>query len=215
MKRNITLALIASASIFLTACSIPGISKQPTAVKDSSPTNETAKANVEEKSSELSFEGNVFDLLKNVTAGSALKCTFETTTEGTNIKGTTYVKDKVIRSDVELSGKEAMNIKSSSIIKEEWVYTWMTDKKQGVKISMNSVMKDGEIDKDALTQEGIKDAFQAQDNMNYKCSQWTADNKMFEVPSDINFVDLSAMMDAFKNMDPSKLKLPIDIPGNE
>lgn len=135
------------------------------------------------------ISGKLSDL---ISAGKSMECTFSGETDGYKTTGTMFVSGDNIRGDFQSqSGGKMMD--SHMIQSGETVYTWTTDPKQGMKIK---VSKEDQVkyadDAGKITNSQSFDMDQSYD---YNCKGWSGDQSKFQPPSDIEFQDLSAIME--------------------
>jgi len=190
MKKYIYLtALLLSISVTLTACTTKKDQKVEEIVE-----NENSEVTVITEDGEENLSGNIFDL---VNLNKSIKCTFKSETEGGAASGVTYVANGKTKTEFEIKNDE-MDIKSYSISDGDWMYTWTSENNQGTKMNLNEMqdMADENIEEET---EEIEYTNQTQD-FDYKCTPWSVDNSVFELPENIEFMDLSEMMEGFMEL---------------
>jgi len=190
MKKYIYLtALLLSISVTLTACTTKKDQKVEEIVE-----NENSEVTVITEDGEENLSGNIFDL---VNLNKSIKCTFKSETEGGAASGVTYVANGKTKTEFEIKNDE-MDIKSYSISDGDWMYTWTSENNQGTKMNLNEMqdMADENIEEET---EEIEYTNQTQD-FDYKCTPWSVDNSVFELPENIEFMDLSEMMKGFMEL---------------
>jgi len=190
MKKYIYLtALLLSISVTLTACTTKKDQKVEEMVE-----NENSEVTVITEDGEENLSGNIFDL---VNLNKSIKCTFKSETEGGAASGVTYVANGKTKTEFEIKNDE-MDIKSYSISDGDWMYTWTSENNQGTKMNLNEMqdMADENIEEET---EEIEYTNQTQD-FDYKCTPWSVDNSVFELPENIEFMDLSEMMKGFMEL---------------
>ena len=177
MKKFLTVVLLVLVSISLTGC---------------------LKKTTEEKTEEELFSGSFMDLLGK---GKNIKCTFNDDNENGRSDGTIYVSGKKSRNDiyVEVEGEE--KIEYHTIIDSEYMYTWSSLEEQGTKMKF-SELEDSTEDFDTPSASEMKDAYgefrDVQKETNFKCMPWIPNNSKFNPPSDIEFVDMTEMMEGMQ-----------------
>lgn len=92
--------------------------------------------------------------------------------------------------------------KMTSIIMEDYTYTWANDSKEGYKMVTEEEDWEEDIEEDFVDYESDDnleeiDAFSPGD---FKCEKWRRDNKVFEIPTDINFVEMGSYMEDMEDM---------------
>jgi hypothetical protein len=110
-----------------------------------------------------------------------------------SMNGKFYVDGKNMRSDFSTtaSGKATTG---HMIVTNDTSYTWMDGEKTGFKMTL-SAEQQASAETGAQKQEKVDlDA-----KYDYKCTSWSKNSSYFEVPSDVTFNDLSAMMNAGAN----------------
>jgi predicted small secreted protein len=143
------------------------------------------------KNKEETIKGSFFDLIK---AGKNVKCTFEGKQENATMTGTIYVSGKNARSDYEMTvptsegeqtpGKLEMHM----LVKDDWAYTW-GDMLGGMKMNVKEMEQLG---KSAATPTQQKPKLP--ENVDFKCKKWSVDNSVFEVPTNVEFPDITQGM---------------------
>ena len=154
---------------------------------DVSDTNNT----VEEinKNEEESFFGSMQDLL---TRGNSVKCTYNVVDGEGEAIGVLYIADNKVRSEMDIVEKETgKKMEVDSIITEDWMYTWNSFMPQGTKMNIKEMQ--GEANEDYSQDEADK----MREETDYKCRPWIPDNSKFVVPTDIEFRDMTEMMQGF------------------
>jgi hypothetical protein len=153
---------------------------------DVSDTNDTVEEINENE--EESFFGSMQDLL---TRGKSLKCTYNVADEDGEATGVIYVSGNKIRSEVEITGETGEKMEVDSIITEDWMYTWNSFMPGGTKMNIKEMQS--ETGEDYSQDEEDK----MREELDYKCRSWIPDNSKFVVPTDIEFRDMTEMMQGF------------------
>lgn len=126
--------------------------------------------------------------LKNLMASKgSQQCTFNDTEMGSS--GTMYISGNKMRGDFS-STIDNRTTTSHMISEGENAYVWMDDQKSGFKVSLKSM--------EGLNAKVNTNAPQAVDinkQMDYQCSTWTVDASLFAAPTDVQFQDMSAMVE--------------------
>jgi len=55
--------------------------------------------------------------------------------------------------------------------------------------------------------------FDLQDEVSYECERWTVDASLFVPPPDVEFTDMTAMMEAMMQDMPEGMTMPTGMPG--
>lgn len=136
---------------------------------------------------EGSVKGTLLDLLK---LGKTLKCTYSMTAENTTTSGTSYVAGTNMRGDFEIINPDGTKLLSHMISTGDWVYTWSSASPQGIKMKLTDTEAESPEPKGSNGEgSSATDAFK--NSFDYKCSSWNEDKSMFQLPTDIQFIDLS------------------------
>ena len=133
-----------------------------------------------------SAQKSIKDLL---TSGSAQKCTFKDKMAETDVDGTVYVANSMMRSDFasNINGQAIIN---HMIISDNKMYSWVDGQTSGMMIA---------FDPNAIT-DGTKPTGTADQSVDinkyvdYSCSGWTEDSSVFTPPSNVKFNDAGSIM---------------------
>jgi outer membrane lipoprotein-sorting protein len=153
------------------------------------------------------INGNIYDLLK---FGKTLKCEYSTDEKGTKISVISYISGKNMRGDLENTDPTGNQFQSHMISDGEWVYTWSSAIKQGIKMKLSNAESKTPAP-DAKTQN--HDVFK--DTADYTCSPWIEDTSLFQVPSDITFTDFSESLKNINSGDKSSMCAACDYAQDE
>ena len=159
-------------------------------IEKSDDVDNTIENNIEEinENEEESFLGSIQDLL---TRGKSLKCTYNIADGEGEATGVIYVSGNKIRSEVEITEDAGGKMKVDSIITEDWMYTWNSFMPGGTKMNIKEMQS--ETGEDYSQDEADK----MKEEMDYKCRSWIPDNSKFAVPADVEFKDMTEMMQGF------------------
>lgn len=138
--------------------------------------------------SEVMDKKSLKDLMK---VSSNQKCTF--TDIATNNSGTVYTSNGRFRGDFSMV-VENKTISSHMISDGEYAYTWMDGEKQGFKMSLASMNEVAGKAPDATTSKTVD----INQQVDYKCRNWTVDNSVFNAPTGVTFQDYSNVMQNIK-----------------
>lgn len=139
-----------------------------------------------QQTSKTMSKGSIRNLLL---AGKSVSCVVDYGSGGT--KGTTYVSGNKVRADFTIQVPDNQETDSHMIQSDDTAYIWSSANPKGTKFT---------IDK---TQASVTPAADSQ-NMNLDqevdmdCSDWSVDQSVFVPPTNVEFVDLSAMMNQGK-----------------
>jgi len=154
--------------------------------KDTTPT---------EEQQEETFNGSLDDLIKR---GKPTKCTYSTSDENVDVNGTVYVADKKARQDTEAI-EDGKKIEIHTIVDDRTVWFWSSENPgQGMKMYIDETEEElkefGENFQNAQAESDLSQ------KMEFKCTAWQVDSSKFEVPNDIEFMDMSKMFEDMGNM---------------
>jgi hypothetical protein len=142
----------------------------------------------EENAVQTSFSGSgVFrDIFSK---GDNITCNFSGSYEMSEYSGTVYVvnRGERLREDF-IANVSGQGVVETSMIKEgNIIYVWSSTMSQGFKTTVS----DNELFPES---DGEDASFDYDQNVQYECRVWNLDESMFNVPSEIQFIDTSAFM---------------------
>ncbi|HOD01563.1 MAG TPA: hypothetical protein PKH50_02490 [bacterium] len=183
MKKNLTIILVA---VFVIAGGVFLISSKSKSGEETSQPNQPTEESVslqeslQEKMTPGESENNSTNLLS---LGGSYRCTY-TIEEGLDV--TTYVKNGKMRTEIPL-GDDDTNI---SLYIDNKIYQWSTKEKQGFFMSVEEAEKqpDMEVQDPDEYLEDIKNKYRLD------CKNIDLANDLFAVPGDIQFQDLSQLL---------------------
>lgn len=124
--------------------------------------------------------------LRNLFAMSGqMECTFSSEDSSSESTGTVYIADSMMRGDFTTKQGTAM-VESHMIKSGDMMHVWTG--KQGAKMSAEAMMQPQTT--------GTNSSVDLDQNVDYDCKSWRKDGSKFEVPSDVTFMDVGAMMNA-------------------
>lgn len=184
MKKTKYLSLLVVATLFLSACGKEKV-------------NEGIDINEEANNIEVNEKKSLKELLD---LGTAQKCTFEVNQEGQITKGEIIIKDNKFKQSTEITSNEGM-MKVYSISDGQYFYSWNDAiKGSGSKMKIEAVETTPE--ENTQKQENVN----WEEKLDYKCNPATLTDADLALPTDIEFVDLSEMMNNLQNMSPEELQ---------
>jgi len=184
MKKTKYLSLLVVATLFLSACGKEKV-------------NEGIDINEEANNIEVNEKKSLKELLD---LGTAQKCTFEVNQEGQITKGEILIKDNKFKQSTEITSNEGM-MKVYSISDGQYFYSWNDAiKGSGSKMKIEAVETTPE--ENTQKQENVN----WEEKLDYKCNPATLTDADLALPTDIEFVDLSEMMNNLQNMSPEELQ---------
>ncbi len=194
MKKNISLTLLVILSgVVFSACNKLG--------DQAAVTEESTSVVAQQADDGGSFTGNVKGLLG---FNKTQKCTWIEPNEG---EGVVFVSGKKTRSEIKmLATSDQPAQEMFSISDGEWTYSWDPATKKGMKAKIQEVTETDEADSELAEYErasNIKyddeaETKEADAEHNFQCSKWKADPKLFIPPTDVEFIDMNAMMDQIR-----------------
>ncbi len=122
--------------------------------------------------------------LKELLGMSNQTCTYSD--PDSNSEGKVYVSSGKARMDFSLS-LDGKVVQSHMIADGSSFYMWSDDQTQGLKMSMIDIEK-------PVASANQQSNVDINKRIDYKCSSWTLDATLFDLPKDIKFMDMSAMM---------------------
>lgn len=184
MKKIKYLSLLIIASLFLSACGKEKV-------------NEGMDINKENNQTEVNEKKSLKELLS---LGTAQKCTFEMNNEEGLTKGEILIKGDKFKQSTEITTNEGV-MKVYSISDGEYFYSWNDAiKGNGSKMKIDKETQptsEGEVKQEKIDWE---------EKLDYKCNPATLTDADLALPADIEFVDLSEMMNNLQNMSPEELQ---------
>lgn len=166
-----------------------GTNNQFESGSDSSVIEETSKSD-----DSGSFTGSLKDLMMKAVP---TKCTWSETSDGETFSGTTYVNGNKFRTEIETPEGNAYSISDG-----KYMYTWMSNKLKGMKISLEAV-EAGDEDFSDLGDAGEEDSLEYSNidaNYKYDCHAWSGSSAKFNPPEDVEFQNFSKMMEKMQAM---------------
>lgn len=139
---------------------------------------------------EQSFSGTIQDLIKT---GASQKCVWKTTSnDGEAIEGEMVIFGKKFSQTVTISdGKQIRSVSDG-----QFMYTWgVPDQNKGIKFDFAQMLQ-----KAADSENNASDASaqgQASDltaKIDFKCSSWNVDESQFAVPANVEFADMTQLV---------------------
>ena len=155
--------------------------------KNSSPVSQTQ--NQQQTQEKASNPKNPVNTLVNLlTSGQSVMCTFEYSGESKNTSsGTVYIANGNMKGEFDVTDKDGKKSHMQMIRNGDSNYIWGDEVDGGIKMTLAT--KDLESDTSTNQYFDFNN-----NNVNYDCSAWSADNSVFTPPTDIKFTDLSSMM---------------------
>lgn len=121
-------------------------------------------------------------------AGANKKCILTTSDGSTQVTGTIYISAaKEMRGEYS-STSDGKTSAGNMIITQDVQYFWVPDSKQGIKINLSDVAANSQS-----TEQSSPSGLDTDKEYDFSCSDWTVDEALFVVPSDVNFMDFSGV----------------------
>lgn len=139
--------------------------------------------------------GTLADIMR---FSGSVRCEVETTDPNAVSSGIVYVTDGEMRAD--FTSTVAGKAYDSHMIRAEGkLYTWSSAASQGM------VMEESEAQASASGSAQASTALDPSVSVNYSCHPWVADDALFAPPSEVTFMDFSAMMQGGAGMQLPKM----------
>jgi hypothetical protein len=208
MKKQLILGVSLLAILTLSGC---GNKAQETGEKTKSTEKNSTNVQKEKESESGLFSGSIKDLLAR---GSDTQCSWSTTNDSGKATGTVYVSGDKFFQDFSTTQAKLGEIKSYLLKDGEWIYQWNSMSKMGTKMKTSEVEKMAEdvqknspIDTDVKPNEEGRRNIDLDNKVDYDCQKWNVDASKFVLPADIQFNDLSQMLN---NLPKSGGQVPAD-----
>ena len=184
-QRTLTLGLLSSLAVLLTACTLPNLTelKEKATGLIKKETQETAQTTeTEEESPFVSVEDKDSGRLTSIlSSGENLECTFEQITTLGGAKSTLYTDGTNVLITSEAA--ETPEVKAYMLLKGKEYYVWNEPENKGVKIVIEETP-------DTTTQK----PFENLENTPFICSPGKFSTSIFEIPSDVEFFEPQGML---------------------
>lgn len=152
--------------------------------KKSAPSGSPSDTNTE--NTNIIIDSKAQSLKALMAANIPQECSFQTSADSSASEGKVYLAKGMMRGDF-TSTSGGQTFTSHMITKDGAVYTWIDNMTTGFKTSMDA-------DAQAKTDNSQKQGVDINQELNYNCKPWSADTSTFELPANITFNDLGAMM---------------------
>lgn len=189
------LFILAITPLLLTACT------KKEAAKDKS--NEQATQMEQEKTTNNSMTGTLGSLLG---LGKNLQCTFAYRDETTFSQGTVYVAGERMRGNFNTTIDET-EYGSHMISTNQKVYVWNDEQTQGIVMDAANPDEVDLPDVDIGTDTNTSNDVDFNKDYDYQCDTWIPDNKMFEIPAEIEFINIQEKMENIQSEVINKLDI--------
>jgi hypothetical protein len=120
--------------------------------------------------------------------GKDAVCDVSYTVEQNQTSGKVYVSGKKMSSDFSIKTSDGKTMDSHMIQDETYIYSWSSAIPQGTKMKVETVTASP-----TPTKTGQPASLNIDQQVQYKCSPWGVDSSKFTPPSNVQFLDISAM----------------------
>ena len=188
-KFILALSILLAASLTLAGCSKNDDNQGESSSNDNQEQNENG------------FVGTLEELINK---GESYQCSASYDVDGVSISTAYYIDAKNEKSRTDTTSTMNGNpVITHTIINTDASYTWQEGASQGTKITFDEV---DESEAEDLA-EGNEDDYDnepllaadnyLEDDLNFECDKWRVDESMFELPSGVEFRDLSDLTNQF------------------
>lgn len=159
--------------------------------RNDSDSNQVANSNQTENTNEqteMESSSTPTSLKELMSGSSSVRCEFSSTEDESISSGVVYAANGKARVDFS-STIENQTTAGHMIMDDSMAYTWMEGESKGFKISTKATAS-------AQPNQANEKQFDPEKKLDYSCQDWGVDNSIFDIPSSVEFTDLSAMMPA-------------------
>jgi hypothetical protein len=156
-----------------------------------------------------------FGSLKNILGlGDTIRCEFRSTFEGQTSEGVFYTDGERFRVDSTVTSPESGTITSNMINDGIYTYTWGQSPQGAMAIKMATPEESDPMDWATEDWEANEESYvDFEQEVEYDCDRWNVDTSVFVPPSDVEFVDMEAMMQEAMQGMPEGFELPAGFPA--
>ncbi len=181
MSKQLNLILAAIGLIIIVAAGIFVLSKKSTKAPQQAAT--TIQASPQESQN----RGSLKSLLAK---GKDLSCAF-TSNQG-KTKGMVFISGKKMVGDFTTTESDNKQVESHMIQDDQYSYFWSSAAVQGTKIKISTIEQ--VTPSPTASSQTQNQGVDINQDVDYQCSDWTVDNSKFVPPSNVTFMDVSALM---------------------
>lgn len=118
-------------------------------------------------------------------SGKSMKCSVDQSEGASRQTGTIYLTRDRMRGEFDVTEPGQGSFRANVLQDGDWVYTWggPMGEAQGVKMK---------VDRSGGAASG-SEAFNSHEEMEMDCSEWSAEASRFEVPRNVQFMEMSGM----------------------
>jgi len=204
-KKILIVACLVMMTTVFSGCDLLGGDKNKEAVNDS---KNDSKTESEAKQGSNNGDGNYFETMQDLMArGKSMRCTYTQEVEGGGTAtGVVYMADKNARVEITIKEANSPSGKMYALMNQEWVYSWVDGSSQGVKMTLEA---------SELSEKNEETVSNLSKEIEFECKSWKKDNSKFKVPTNIEFQDMSEMMEGFEDVDLEKELEDAEAQGNK
>ena len=186
-KKLLVIACLIITTMAFSGCGLSGGDKNQEAAKEGTGAEQNQEVKKSDKNDNK--DGNYFETMKDLMArGKNMKCTYTQDLDEKDAEmatGVVYMADKNARVEITVKGKNRPDAKMYSLIKQDWMYSWTEGSSAGYKMTMEVA---------EMSDEDEQNMASLSKEIEFECKSWKKDNSKFNVPTDINFQDMTEMM---------------------
>lgn len=120
--------------------------------------------------------------------GAPQKCTFSNTQSGVSFSGAVYMASGKVRTNtISAVASTGQTTKTHMILNGGYRYVWTDGSVGGIKSATNAADT-------AAAYEKSSSGVNLNQNLNYVCASWAVDQSVFVLPADVQFKDVTEMM---------------------
>ncbi|MCA9342925.1 hypothetical protein KC950_02860 [Candidatus Saccharibacteria bacterium] len=148
--------------------------------------------NSEVVSSESSETTELASINSLLARGENAKCTYNYTDDaGNNSQGTAYFTNNRMYGDFSVNQTDGTSLQSKVLRLDNTQYVWDSTTNEGYKIDLSVIeTQEGEYTESTEQNEAVDQ----DQEFEFKCVSWDVDESLFQVPSGINFIDNSQLI---------------------
>lgn len=183
MNKKATL-IVLTLSILVAGCTATQSTATPTPTQIPTP------------QSKQSVDAKVEANLKEMLAKNNNICTFTYTQDEVNTTGTIYIANRQMKGETTASVSDKQYA-GNFLIKDDTMYSWSSQQKQGIKISFADIEKmsqESDLPQEDTNIQSLDQKYE------YDCKNWTYDAAKFELPKDMTFIDMAKQLQSIQKI---------------
>jgi hypothetical protein len=132
--------------------------------------------------------------------GMPLECEFSQESEASMVDGTVVAANNMYRVESTINAKsDDSKVDAYVIGRDGYVYQWTPLTDQGLQVSEEALAEAGNrISGMTQGNQDLSALGGMLEDMEYSCSNWIVDESQFELPEEIQFTDISALVERFR-----------------